>query len=121
MSCYLTPFVRPDPRPVLAPKQAKELSWEDGVSANDTIVRFMGHGIMAAGMCQSAMHSLSDGDKKQVVKGLALLHSTVAVLIGHATHNKELKQNVGVANVVLHSAMAVACAARGFRKDDDET
>ena len=90
------------------------------MTANDSMARFMGHGITTAGMCQSAMHSLSDSDKKDVVKGLAVLHTTVAAMIGHATYTKEIKQPVGVANVVLHSAIAVACAARGLSKEKED-
>ena len=90
------------------------------MTANDSIVRFMGHGISSGGIAIGAMNNLSAGDKKTACKGLAVMHATVAGMVGHATHVKELKQPVGIANVVLHSALAVAFAARGFKGDEVE-
>jgi len=104
---------------LIAPSQARALNWEAGVTADDTIVRFMGHGITSAGMAVGAMNNLSAGDKKTACKGLAVLHGTVAAMVGHATHAKELKQPVGIANVVLHSALAVAFVARGCKGEED--
>ena len=103
---------------LLAPSHAKDLNWEAGVTSNDTIVRFMGHGITSGGIAIGAMNNLNDADKKKACKGLALLHASVAGMVGHAKHTKELKQPVGIANVVLHSALAVAFAARGFRGEE---
>jgi len=102
---------------LLAPRQAKDLNWEAGVSADDTIVRFMGHGITTAGVAVGALNGFQGEERKNVLKGLSVLHATVAVMVGDATRSKELKQPVGVANVVLHSALAVACGVRGFAKD----
>jgi hypothetical protein len=105
---------------LVAPKQAKELNWESTVNADDTPVRFMGHGITTAGFSVATMNNLDGEDKKEALKGLSVLHASVAAMVGHATYNKELKQQVGIANVVVHSALAIALAARGFRKDKEE-
>ncbi len=105
---------------LVAPSHARDLNWEAGVTASDSVVRFMGHGITSGGVAIGAMNNLSDADKKTACKGLAVMHLSVAGMVGHATHAKELKQPIGIANVVLHSALAVAFACRGFKGDKVE-
>jgi hypothetical protein len=105
---------------LVAPDAAKGIAWEDTVAADASSVRFMGHGISTAGVTTGLLNNLSASDKKDALKVVSAVHLSVAAMVGHATHTKDLKQSVGVANVILHSALAIACAARGFRKDDEE-
>ena len=105
---------------LLAPDAGKSIAWEDTVAADASVVRFMGHGISTAGVTTGLLNNLSVSDKKDALKVMSAVHLSVAAMVGHATHNKDLKQPVGIANVILHSALAVACAARGFKKEDEE-
>lgn len=105
---------------LVSPDLGKEVAWEDTVAADQTAIRFMGHGISTAGVCTGMLNNLSSSDKKDALKVMSAVHLTVAGMVGHATHNKEMKQPVGIANVILHSALAIACAARGFKKEGDD-
>jgi hypothetical protein len=105
---------------LVAPDAGKSIAWEDTVAADATAIRFMGHGISTVGVTTGLLNNLSTSDKKDALKVLSAVHLSVAAMVGHATYNKDLKQPVGVANVILHSALAVACAARGFKNEEDE-
>lgn len=105
---------------LVAPDVGKDLAWEDTVNADQSAVRFMGHGISTAGLTTGLLNNVSASDKKDTLKVMSAVHLSVAAMVGHATHKQEMKQPVGIANVILHSALAVACAARGFKKDDED-
>lgn len=105
---------------LVAPEAGKSMAWEDTVAADPSAVRFVGHGISVAGVTTGLLNNLSASDKKDALKVMSAVHLSVVALVGHATHNKEIKQPVGVANVIIHSALAIACAARGFKKEDED-
>lgn len=80
----------------------------------------MGHGLATTGITCAACNNLSSTDKKDALKVLSAIHMSVAGMIAHATFQEEMKNPIGVGNVLLHSGLAIACAVRGFRKEDTE-
>lgn len=80
----------------------------------------MGHGLTTTGIVCASCNNLSPSDRKDALKVLSAVHVSVAGMIAHATYQEEMKNPIGIANVLLHSGLAMACAARGFRKDDDD-
>lgn len=104
----------------MAPEKTKEIACEKSIVADPTVLRFMGHGLTTTGITCAACNNLSDSDKKDALKVLSAVHVSVAGMIAHATFKEEMKNPFGIGNVLLHSGLAIACAARGFRKDDDD-
>lgn len=106
---------------LVAPEKTKEIACEKSVVADPAVLRFMGHGLTTTGITCSVCNNLSESDKKDALKVLSAVHVSVAGMIAHSTFQEEMKNPIGIGNVLLHSGLAIACAARGFRKDDDET
>jgi len=106
---------------LVAPEKTKEFACEKSVVADPAVLRFMGHGLTTTGITCSACNNLSNTDKKDALKVLSAIHVSVAGMIAHSTFQEEMKSPIGVGNILLHSGLAIACAARGFKKDDDET
>ena len=102
---------------LVAPEKTREIACEKSVVADPSVLRFMGHGLTTTGITCAACNNLSEPDKKDALKVLSAVHVSVAGLIAHATFQEEMKNPIGIGNVLLHSGLAIACAARGFRKD----
>jgi hypothetical protein len=84
--------------------------------------RWFGHGVSSVGTMIAMQNNagVSAAAKKDALKVVSALHLSVAGLMAHGTYNDEIKKPMGIANTCYHLAIAAACAARGFRKEDKE-